>query len=357
MMPPSSTADSSRALALHYRKRGDIWHCRGSVRVGRETHTVLEFSTGYITLSDARTAGGAREAEIRRDALDGPAGRANRLTIADCLAAYVIRQGGIGVQDERRVAALNDAIGGHRLAEAPAAWREWMASHPASSAGTLARYRNTLQAALTYGAMVHATTAPKLAPVRLPRDAGQSVPILAPAEAERLLAAYNPHAWAPVVLLADQGMRTQEALQLDWREVDCERAELRIGAHRTKTGRGRAVPMTHRVEVLLRWMWEARARPVEGAVFMSTKKEPYRDTRGMGGNPLAQAHTTALRHAKIKGFRVHDWRHLWAARMVMAGVDLFTIMRLGGWSSLRMVEQRYGAVTAQHMREAVRKRA
>jgi hypothetical protein len=32
-------------------------------------------------------------------------------------------------------------------------------------------------------------------------------------------------------------------------------------------------------------------------------------------------------------------------------------MRLGGWSSLRMVEQRYGAVTAQHMREAVRKRA
>ena len=344
-------------MALSYRKRGEVWHCRGSVRVGRETFTVPEFSTGCTALADARTAGSAHEAEIRRDALDGPAGRARRLTIADCLAAYVIRQGGIGVQDERRVDAMNEAIGGHRLAEAPAAWREWMASHPASSPGTLARYKNTLQAALNYGATVHATTAPKLPAVRLPRDAGQSVPLLTRAEAERLLAAYNPHAWAPVVLLADQGMRTQEALQLDWREVDCEQAELRIGAHRTKTGRGRAVPMTLRVEVLLRWMWEARARPTEGAVFMSNKGEPYRDTRGMGGNPLAQAHTTALLHAGVKGFRVHDWRHLWAARMLMDGKDLFTIMKLGGWSSLRMIEGRYGAVTTQHMRDAVRKRA
>jgi integrase len=342
-------------VALSYRKRGEVWHCRGTVRVGRQTIDVREFSTGCTRRADASAAGAAEEARIRTELLDGSAGRPKRLPIATCLSAYVNRQGGIAMQDERRITALNEAMGGRPLAEAAAAWREWVASHPKSSPGTLARYRTILQAALRYGAEAHETTAPKLPAVRMPRDAGQGLVLLTPAEAERLLAAYNPHARAPVTLLADQGMRTQEALQLDWREVDCERAELRINAHRTKTGRGRAVPMTLRVEVLLRWMWEAQGRPTQGLVFRSIKGTPYSDTRDQGGNPLAQAHATACRIAGVPKFRVHDWRHLWAAGRVMAGVDLFSIMRLGGWSSLRMVEQRYGAVTAQHLREAVRR--
>lgn len=38
----------------------------------------------------------------------------------------------------------------------------------------------------------------------------------------------------------------------------------------------------------------------------------------------------------------------------MAGIDLLTIMRLGGWKSLRMV-QRYAAVDTVHMNAAVLK--
>ncbi|MGH7041678.1 MAG: tyrosine-type recombinase/integrase [Acetobacteraceae bacterium] len=52
----------------------------------------------------------------------------------------------------------------------------------------------------------------------------------------------------------------------------------------------------------------------------------------------------------------HDWRHDWAARMVMTGADLYTLRTLGGWSSLRMVE-RYASVTAAHLTEAVRRLA
>jgi hypothetical protein len=33
-------------MPLHYRKRGEVWHCRGSVRIGRRTFPVREFSTG-----------------------------------------------------------------------------------------------------------------------------------------------------------------------------------------------------------------------------------------------------------------------------------------------------------------------
>jgi integrase len=85
--------------------------------------------------------------------------------------------------------------------------------------------------------------------------------------------------------------------------------------------------------------------------------KPYTDTRKLeiqGGNPLAKVHATACKRAKIEDFTVHDWRHHWASRCVMAGIDLVTIMRMGGWKSLRML-QRYAAVDVTHMKEAVLK--
>ena len=51
-------------------------------------------------------------------------------------------------------------------------------------------------------------------------------------------------------------------------------------------------------------------------------------------------------------FRVHDWQHDWACRMVLAGVDLVTLMELGDWASLSMV-QRYATIRADHRRDAI----
>lgn len=92
---------------------------------------------------------------------------------------------------------------------------------------------------------------------------------------------------------------------------------------------------------------------------LSVRGEPYADTRGrdggrQGGNPLSRAHATACEAAGIVGFRVHDWRHSWATQCVASGMDLLTLQRLGGWSSIRMVA-RYATVTADHMAEALRK--
>jgi integrase/recombinase XerD len=153
-------------------------------------------------------------------------------------------------------------------------------------------------------------------------------------------------------------MRTQEVLRLDWRDVhfgtETIMAGVRRGQKRTKSRKGRPVPMTRRVFMLLWGIWHAVSQPEAGAVFLSSRGEPYQDTNDKGGNPLRSAHSTACRDARIKDFKVHDWRHDWAARMVMAGVDLFTLMKLGGWASLDMV-QRYGAVNATDLREAIRK--
>lgn len=49
---------------------------------------------------------------------------------------------------------------------------------------------------------------------------------------------------------------------------------------------------------------------------------------------------------------MHDWRHHWASHCVMAGIDPITIMHMGSWKSLRMVE-RYASVGVEHMRASI----
>ena len=99
-------------------------------------------------------------------------------------------------------------------------------------------------------------------------------------------------------------------------------------------------------------LWHAAGKAQAGPVFLSSRGQPWQDTTDKGGNPLRKAHATACRVAGVESFRVHDWRHDWAARMVMGGVDLYTLMRIGGWSSLKMVE-RYAAVSAEHLHAAM----
>jgi integrase len=339
-------------MALHYRKRGEIWHARGTVRVGRETITVSEYSTGCRTRADAEIAAGAEERRIREATLAGPAGRARALSVADCIFAHGGRPAGVSRLDAAKYSALNDAIGGYRLEDLPAAWRTWQEAHPHHSPATATRYRAILLAAVRTACAAQGAPAPSLPSVRAKR--GDRLVCLTDIERAALLRSYSPHAACPMLLLAYQGMRTQEALQLDWRDVAWRTDSLRIGSARAKSRKGRAMPMHPRVRLLLWGMWNAAGQPSAGAVFLSSRGDPYQDTQDKGGNPLRAAHATACRRAGVRDFRVHDWRHDWAARMVMGGVDLFTLMRLGGWSSLAMVE-RYAAVTGHHMRDAIRR--
>lgn len=343
------------------RKRGGVWYAGGTVKVGKQVVQVPEYSTGCTDRAAGDHVAAQRDAEIRTGILEGPAGRAKQITIAEALTRYTDRPAGIRDYDKARVLEFARSMGHRPITEAIPAWGEWLATRAGKlKPTTVARSRATLQAALNHGASALDIPAPKLPGVR---GAGGTdrVIYLTPAEWDRFLAAYNPHAACPVLLLAYQGMRTQEALRLDWRHVSLLRRTITIPAEGTKTGKGRTVPMHDRVDRLLFGMWHAAGCPDAGSVFLSARGTPYADTRGrdggrQGGNPLARAHATACKTAGITGFRVHDWRHAWAVRLVMAGVDLLTVQRLGGWASVRMV-QRYASVTAGHMAEAINRAA
>lgn len=325
-------------MPLHLRKRGAVWHARGTIRVGRESIRVAEFSTGAGTRADAEAIAGREEARIRLDALEGPAGRARRLAIAEAFVAYLRRPGGVPPYDQARIADLSERIGGRPIADAAAAWTDWLHTRGhAMAPATAARWRAVYVAALRAGCQAIGLPAPPAIPTVRERRVDR-VAHLHPAEREALLRAYNPHAAAPALLLAEAGLRTQEALQLDWREVDMPNRRLRLGVvNATKSGRARSVPLTRRPLLLLRGLWEAAGQPTRGPVFRSSKGRPYSDTRGQGGNPLAQAHATACRRAGITSFRLHDWRHDYATRFLAAGGDVRALMQVMGWHDTRMV--------------------
>ncbi|MCQ8277976.1 site-specific integrase [Acetobacteraceae bacterium KSS8] len=205
-----------------------------------------------------------------------------------------------------------------------------------------------LQAAINAGAAARSLPAPTLSPVK--QKVEEKASWLTKAEQETLLASYPDHVKPIALTLCFQGTRSTEALRLDWRHVDFDRGTLFI--MKSKSGRQRTIPMHPRVATALKNLWIARGRPDTGTVFLSRLKAAYSDTRKTGGNPLTASHRSACKTAGIVGFTPHGWRHHWASWMVMTGCDLVTLMRLGGWRTQKSV-QRYAAVSADHMAEAI----
>jgi integrase len=350
-------------VVLYYRKRGEFWHCRGKVRVGRQTFEVPEFSTGCRARAEAEAVGAAEEARIRAEVLDtGTLTRPQRaVSVGECIAAYKARPGSLHPFDVVRLDELNVAMGRIPLAEAREAWVGWLRGRGRGLApSTLARWRSTLKAALNYGADEFGVTAPSLRAI--PNSEIERIAYLTKAQAERLLAAYSKWAAPVMLLLCETGMRTQEALRLDWRCVDWERSVLlvehtgRKDGPRTKTKRSRRIGMRPVVRSTLLAIWKKRGRPEHGPVFLNKRGKPYADTRRKGGNPLTTAHRTACRKAGITDFRIHDWRHHFAVWFLKNGGNLRALCQIAGWSSIRMV-QRYAVFEQSDLDDLMRRTA
>lgn len=64
--------------------------------------------------------------------------------------------------------------------------------------------------------------------------------------------------------------------------------------------------------------------------------------------------STVCEKAGIKGLRLHDLRHTAATKMIEAGVDLVTVSKILGHSSIQMT-MRYAHPTTENMKRAVDK--
>src|SRR6202022_4052377 len=92
------------------------------------------------------------------------------------------------------------------------------------------------------------TKARKLPAIKLPsvhQPIHERVAYLTIDEQDRLLASYNEHARPVATVLCFAGLRTQEALQQDWRNIDWQRGTIFV--RNSKSGRPRTVPMHARI--------------------------------------------------------------------------------------------------------------
>ncbi len=87
------------------------------------------------------------------------------------------------------------------------------------------------------------------------------------------------------------------------------------------------------------------------AVRTSSTEAVFMNGAGHARNArnLLRAFYPAMRKADITRFRFHDLRHTFATRLIQAGVDVYTVQKLGRWKTISMV-LRY----AHHQPESLR---
>jgi integrase len=150
---------------------------------------------------------------------------------------------------------------------------------------------------------------------------------------------------ALVVFLCGTGVRPEEAIGGEWRDVDLERRMFRVRRSFAKgrlkdyaktAGSQRAVPLRERVVNAL------KAMPVKRRGILFPAPEGGRVDINNWRN---RSWTPSLEAAGVKHRRIYDLRHTYATWSLAAGIDIFTLARRMG-TSVRMIDRTYGHLVA-----------
>jgi len=158
--------------------------------------------------------------------------------------------------------------------------------------------------------------------------------ILTQEEEGRLMAEAVPHLRPFLVIALNSGMRRGEILKLAWSEIDFRNRLVHV--IKTKRNKNRVVPMNN---ILYRTLQDLRSE-ANG----SWRVYPLKHVQG--------AFETARTKADLSGLRLHDLRHTFATRLIQSGVDVFTVQKLLGHSTITMTMRYVHSFEAQ-MRDAV----
>ena len=133
-------------------------------------------------------------------------------------------------------------------------------------------------------------------------------------------------------------MRRSEILELTWDRVFLDRRMVLLP--KTKNGKQRWVAMGDDILLLL----TALPKHVATDRVFTYRGQPIRE--------IKHSWDTAREAAGIAEGHFHDLRHTWASRMVAKGIDLYTLMELGGWSDVGMVRRYAHFAPEQKIRAA-----
>jgi len=164
--------------------------------------------------------------------------------------------------------------------------------------------------------------------------------ILNPEEAQILLDVAALHLKTILTIALNTGMRRSEILGLRWKSVIFAKRYIHI--ENSKNGKSRNVPMNPIVFNALKDMDKTH----EFVFYNHKTKGPIKSVK--------TAFIAAYKKVGIKNLRFHDLRHTAATRMIESGIDLVTVSKILGHSSIQMT-MRYAHPTPENMQKAVDK--
>lgn len=149
-------------------------------------------------------------------------------------------------------------------------------------------------------------------------------------EIDKLLEACPSEGWELVVLLgADAGLRRGEIAHLRWSDVDFNNNQIYVAPD--KTVNHRYVPMT---ETLRKALEKAKkGQQTEFVINVGQGKGAHRHSKDY----LTAYYKQISKKAKVPSF-LHKLRHTFASQLVQNGVDLYSVSKLLGHSSIKMTE-------------------
>lgn len=141
-------------------------------------------------------------------------------------------------------------------------------------------------------------------------------------EAQRVIDEAAPHLKDPIRFSLYTGVRLDNAMKLDWRQIDMRARTITFRVKSRKPGRKpHVVPIADPVLVLL-----ANLGPQDAGRVFLRDGQPIRSWR--------TAWEAALRRAGIEDFRWHDLRHTCATWLVDHGVALDVVQKILGHATI-----------------------
>ena len=142
-----------------------------------------------------------------------------------------------------------------------------------------------------------------------------------------------------VVLGLNTGMRLNEMLSLKWEQINFK--DEMITLRDTKNNKEDSIPMNEMVLEQLQSLEQKSEYVIckkDGTRYIDFRKQWIK----------------LIKKANLVNITPHVLRHTWATALVRAKVDLMTIMELGRWSDLRLVN-RYSHIDGDHRTREIKK--
>lgn len=277
---------------------------------------------------------------------------------------YFVEQGGDPLVHEIRAGHVKGFLNWRRVHVLRGSPTGTKKAPRTASNRTLAKDRAVLCAVLNFAAELEIIDANPVAKVKPPKSDARDPIILSEEQFETLLAksADNPMLALYVLALGETGGRCEsEILFVRWEDVDLLEGFLHIRSgrdgHRTKSGKGRWVPLTPRLREAFRQHFATyRMATYSGQRSPWVFHHPYARRRAKAGDRLGslrRAFAAAAERAKLPaGLHQHDLRHRRVTTWLAAGANPVHVKEAVGHADLRTT-MGYTHLAREHLRSLV----